>query len=167
MRNAVVILAGGRATRLPGKLERMFAGRTLLERVYRNVREFAPVIVAGAGSFNDSIDAMLDCPIVIDRWPGRGPLAGLLSASAEISAEYMFAVAGDAEFGYGSAEEEGVYGVRVVTNALCQALALRCHPEIEHGSPALGVHFLFLQVAPSVHLQFDVCLLPNLVYALQ
>ncbi len=96
MHNAVVILAGGRATRLPGKLEREFAGTPLLARVYQNVREFAPVVVAGAGSFNDSIDAMLDCPIVIDRWPSRGPLAGLLSACEAISAEHIFAVAGDA-----------------------------------------------------------------------
>lgn len=96
MRNAVVILAGGRATRLPGKLERDFGGEPLLGRVYHNVRDFAPVIVAGAGSLNDSVDAMLDCPIVIDRWPARGPLGGLLSASAETSAEHIFAVAGDA-----------------------------------------------------------------------
>lgn len=91
-----VILAGGRATRLPGKLERPVRGEPLLARVYRNVRNAAPVVIAGAGSFAPELDALLDCPLIVDRWPGRGPLAGLLSASSELSTPWIFAVAGDA-----------------------------------------------------------------------
>ena len=91
-----VILAGGRATRLPGKLELPIDGEPLLARVYHHLRDAAPVVIAGAGTFSSALDAVLDCPIVIDRWPGRGPLAGLLSASTEIATPWIFAVAGDA-----------------------------------------------------------------------
>lgn len=91
-----VILAGGRSTRLPGKLELEVGGEPLLAHVYRHLRDAAPVVIAGAGSFTDSLDAVLDCPLVIDRWPGRGPLGGLLSACGEIATPWIFAVAGDA-----------------------------------------------------------------------
>lgn len=92
---AVVILAGGRATRFPGKLEAPIDGEPLLARVYRHLREAAPVTIAGRGTFSPGLDAMLDCPIVVDRWPGRGPLGGLLSAALELRADRIFAVAGD------------------------------------------------------------------------
>ncbi len=91
-----VILAGGRATRLPGKLERLIAGEPLLARVYRNVRDAAPVVIAGAGTFAPQLDAVLDCPLIIDRWPGRGPLGGLVSTCGEIPTPWIFALAGDA-----------------------------------------------------------------------
>jgi molybdenum cofactor guanylyltransferase len=91
-----VILAGGRATRLPGKLEREVGGEPLLARVYHNLRDAAPVVIAGAGSFAPELDALLDCPLIVDRWPGRGPLAGLLSACTEVQTPWIFAVAGDA-----------------------------------------------------------------------
>jgi molybdopterin-guanine dinucleotide biosynthesis protein A len=91
-----VILAGGRATRLPGKLELPVAGEPLLAHVYHQLRGAAPVVIAAAGTFSPSLDAALDCPLVVDRWPGRGPLAGLLSASSEIATPWIFAVAGDA-----------------------------------------------------------------------
>lgn len=91
-----VILAGGRATRLPGKLERPVHGEPLLARVYHNLRGAAPAVIAGAGTFAPELDDVLDCPLIVDRWPGRGPLAGLLSASSEISTPWIFAVAGDA-----------------------------------------------------------------------
>lgn len=93
---AIVILAGGKATRFPGKLETPIDGTPLLVRVYDNLRESAPVVIAGADTFSPEIDAKLDCPIVIDRWPHRGPLGGLLSACGELDARYVFVVAGDA-----------------------------------------------------------------------
>lgn len=92
----IVVLAGGRATRLPGKLERDVLGEPLLARVYSNVRDCAPVVISASGAFSDSLDARLDCPIVVDRWRDRGPLAGLLSACSTISSPWIAAVAGDA-----------------------------------------------------------------------
>ena len=93
---AIVILAGGRATRFPGKLEAQLGGEPLLARVYRQLRDVAPAFVAGAGNLSHALDDALDCPLVIDRWPGRGPLGGLLSAACETHARHIFAVAGDA-----------------------------------------------------------------------
>ena len=92
---AVVILAGGRATRFPGKLEASIDGEPLLARVYRHLRDAAPVTIAGRDTFSPELDALLDCPIVVDRWPDRGPLGGLLSAALELRAGRIFAVAGD------------------------------------------------------------------------
>jgi molybdopterin-guanine dinucleotide biosynthesis protein A len=93
---AIVILAGGRATRFPGKLEAALDGEPLLARVYRAMRAVAPVTIAGRDTFSSALDALLDCPIVVDRWPDRGPLGGLLSACQELHARFVFAVAGDA-----------------------------------------------------------------------
>ena len=92
----IVILAGGRATRFPGKLEATFDGEPLLARVYRHLREVAPVVIAGRDTFSDALDALLECPIIVDRWPDRGPLGGLLSAAYETNAARIFAAAGDA-----------------------------------------------------------------------
>lgn len=91
-----VILAGGRATRLPGKLELNIGGEPLLARVFHQLRGAAPIVIAGSGSFSAELDAALDCPLIVDRWPGRGPLAGLLSACSELRSPWIFAVAGDA-----------------------------------------------------------------------
>lgn len=92
---AVCILAGGEATRLPRKLEDDADGMPLLARVYRNVAGIAPVTISAKGSFASKLDAELDCPIVVDRWAGRGPLGGLLSAFGVIRAARVFVVAGD------------------------------------------------------------------------
>jgi molybdopterin-guanine dinucleotide biosynthesis protein A len=93
--DVVIILAGGRATRLPGKLDVNIAGMPLLARVYENVRSVAPVIIAG-GAFSPDLDARLDCPVVVDQWPDRGPIGGLLSACTQTRAPRVFLVAGDA-----------------------------------------------------------------------
>jgi molybdenum cofactor guanylyltransferase len=107
---AIVILAGGRATRFPGKLESDAGGEPLLARVYRQLREVAPVTIAGRDTFSPQLDARLDCPIVVDRWPGRGPLGGLLTAALHMRASFIFAVAGDLPF-----------VTREVPDALCAA----------------------------------------------
>lgn len=102
----VVILAGGAASRLPGKLEMDAGGIPLLLRVYRNVRAAGPVYVAAAGSFPRDIDGALTCPIVVDRWPRRGPLAALYSVLEYVREPYVFAVAGDAPLVDASTVEE-------------------------------------------------------------
>ncbi|HTX59428.1 MAG TPA: molybdenum cofactor guanylyltransferase [Verrucomicrobiae bacterium] len=92
---AVVILAGGEARRFPGKLSAPVASQPLLLRVYARVRGHWPVYVAAKGSFSPEIDAELDCPVLVDRWPRRGPLAALLSACGEVRERFVFAVAAD------------------------------------------------------------------------
>lgn len=70
----------------------------MLARVYRQLRGVAPVTIAGRDTFSPQLDAMLDCPIVVDRWPDRGPLGGLLSAALALRSTRIFAVAGDLPF---------------------------------------------------------------------
>lgn len=91
-----VVLAGGRATRLPNKLALTLGDRPLLAHVYDHFRDAAPMVVASAGGFDEALESTLQCPMVVDRWPGRGPLAGLLSAALELRTPLLFAVAGDA-----------------------------------------------------------------------
>jgi molybdopterin-guanine dinucleotide biosynthesis protein A len=95
----VIILAGGRASRFPGKLALDAGGVPLLVRVFRNVRTAGPVYVsAGASSFGDEIDAALEARVIVDREPGRGPLGGLHSVLPNVHEPYVFVVAGDAPF---------------------------------------------------------------------
>lgn len=94
----VVILAGGEATRLPGKLEADAGGLPLIVRVYRNVRAIGPTYVSARGSFAQEIDDALTCPVVIDRQPQLGPLGGLCSTFAVMRTARVFVVAGDAPF---------------------------------------------------------------------
>jgi molybdopterin-guanine dinucleotide biosynthesis protein A len=74
-----VVLAGGRATRFPGKLQAVFDGVPLLEHVVRNVSPAATQVVVAAQ-------------------PADGPLGGLLAALAEVGERFVFVVAGDAPF---------------------------------------------------------------------
>lgn len=94
---AIVILAGGRATRFPKKLESDAGGIPLLVRVYHNVRDVGPVYLSG-GEIPDSLRRRIDCPIVADRVPHRGPLGGLVSTFESVAADRIFVVAGDAPF---------------------------------------------------------------------
>lgn len=94
----VVILAGGEATRLPNKLELSAGDAPLLVRVYRNVSPGRTTYISCKGSFSRELDAMLDCPMVVDRWPRRGPLGGLLTTMEAMQTPLVFAVAGDAPF---------------------------------------------------------------------
>lgn len=93
---AIVIAAGGDARRLPGKLERSIGGTPLLAVVYGNMRGGYPVRISARATFARDLDERLDCPIVIDRWEGRGPLGGLLTTFGAIDSARVFVVAGDA-----------------------------------------------------------------------
>jgi molybdopterin-guanine dinucleotide biosynthesis protein A len=120
---AIVILAGGRATRFPGKLEADIGGEPLLARVYRQWRDAGEVTIAARDTFSPRLDAMLDCPIVVDRWPDRGPLGGLLTAALELHLPRIFAVAGDAP---------------MVTRAVLDALLQAWHDDDEAAVPEHG-----------------------------
>ena len=95
---AVCILAGGEATRLPGKLALDVGELPMLARVYRNVSPGRATWLSTNGPLPVELAAHIDAPHVVDRWPLRGPLSGLLSTFSEMRAEWVFAVAGDAPF---------------------------------------------------------------------
>ena len=94
----VVILAGGEATRLPGKLALDADNVPLIVRVYGNVSPGRRTFVSCKETFAPEIDALLPCPMVVDRWSLRGPLAGLITTMSQMQTPYVFAVAGDAPF---------------------------------------------------------------------
>ena len=94
----VAILAGGESKRLPKKLELAAGDVPMLVRVYRNVSAGRATFVSCRGGFAPEVDALLDCPMVVDRWPQRGPLVGLLSTMEAMTTPLVFAVAGDAPF---------------------------------------------------------------------
>ena len=96
--STVVILAGGEATRLPGKLFLDAGDTPLIVRVYRNVKRGRPVMLSCKGSLPADVDAHIDAPAVVDRWTRRGPLSGLLSTMGALATPWVFAVAGDAPF---------------------------------------------------------------------
>ncbi|MFY9779034.1 MAG: molybdenum cofactor guanylyltransferase [Candidatus Baltobacteraceae bacterium] len=92
----VLILGGGEATRLPGKLELEAGDLPLLARVARNTAGGRETFVACKGSFPPALDALVPGTAVVDRWSRRGPLAGLLTTMSRMHARFVFAVAGDA-----------------------------------------------------------------------
>ncbi len=92
---AVLILAGGEATRLPGKLALEVGDVPMLVRVFRNVSGGRETWLSTKGELPEAIERAIDAPRVVDRWPLRGPLSGLISAMSEMKAEWVFAIAGD------------------------------------------------------------------------
>ncbi len=117
----VCILAGGEATRLPGKLFLDAGDVPMLVRVYRNLRAGRETWISTKGALPAEIDAALDAPMVVDRWPLRGPLAGLLSTMGAMRTDWVFACAGDAPF---------------VDAAFVDRLAEHVAPELEAVVPA-------------------------------
>jgi molybdopterin-guanine dinucleotide biosynthesis protein A len=94
----VAILAGGEATRLPNKLALAAGDVPMLVRVYRNISPGRATYISYRAPLPHEIGALLDCPMVIDRYERRGPLCGLLSTMEAMSTAQVFAVAGDAPF---------------------------------------------------------------------
>ncbi|MFN2529164.1 MAG: molybdenum cofactor guanylyltransferase [Candidatus Baltobacteraceae bacterium] len=94
----ICILAGGEATRLPGKLERTVGAKPLLARVYENLKGPYPIYIAAKSTFPPGLDAVLDCPVIIDRWNRHGPLAGILTVFSRVMHDRMFVCAADAPF---------------------------------------------------------------------
>ena len=66
-------------------------------RAYRNVGVARETLISCKGTFAPDVDALLGAPLVVDRWPRRGPLGGLLTTMARMRSRYAFAIAGDAE----------------------------------------------------------------------
>jgi len=95
---AVVVLAGGAARRLPGKLQAPLDGVALLERVVRNFEGADDLVLSVDAAFDRTPAYAPGARIVEDRHAGRGPLGGLLTAARELRSDLLFAAAGDAPF---------------------------------------------------------------------
>ncbi len=92
----ILLLAGGRAKRFPGKLEHAIDGEPMIVHVYRNLRTAPwPLYIARRELFAPPLAAQFDAPIVIDRRPECGPLGALRSACELLRSKRIFAVAAD------------------------------------------------------------------------
>ncbi|HET7815102.1 MAG TPA: molybdenum cofactor guanylyltransferase [Candidatus Baltobacteraceae bacterium] len=94
----VLILAGGNATRLPGKMEREFRGEPLILRAFRNVRSAGRVYVSANREFPRAIQKKLTCPILPDRFPGAGPLEAMHTCFGQMGEARVFVISGDLPF---------------------------------------------------------------------
>jgi molybdenum cofactor guanylyltransferase len=93
-RYTIIVLAGGNATRLPGKLALPVEGEPMLARVLRSLAATgAPCLVAAGERPPETVTA--DVAVVYDEHPGEGPLAALVSAAVTIQTPFFLAVAGD------------------------------------------------------------------------
>ncbi len=96
---AAVVLAGGRAKRLPGKLQAELGGMTLLARVVHNLARLETEIVLSVDAdFDPALARELGVRSVVDISPERGPVGALASAIATLATPYFFAAPGDAPF---------------------------------------------------------------------
>lgn len=98
----ILILGGGEATRLPGKLLLPTGIDTeaipMIARVFANVSRCGEreVAISGNATFARDLDFRLTAPLIIDRWERRGPLGGLITSFSHMRARFVFVVAGDA-----------------------------------------------------------------------
>lgn len=93
----IVILAGGKATRLRDKLTLPVDGEPMLARTVRRLKASGlpcVISVAKRAQFAGIVDS-LDCPIVVDALPGQGPLGALATAAAKLRSCLIFAAAAD------------------------------------------------------------------------
>jgi molybdenum cofactor guanylyltransferase len=92
---AAVILTGGSGNRMGGIDKQLIEieGQTIISRTLNVIRPlFTEIIISGK-----EVDGLPDKNItfVSDRFPGRGPLAGIESALSASKAPYLFVFAGD------------------------------------------------------------------------
>ncbi|HEV2878953.1 MAG TPA: molybdenum cofactor guanylyltransferase [Candidatus Eremiobacteraceae bacterium] len=92
----IVLLAGGRATRLPGKLTRTIGDEPMIVRVYRKLTGAGrPCVVSVREPLPAAIAERISAPMVQDAYGDAGPLGGLASAAAQVRTPLLFAAAGD------------------------------------------------------------------------
>ena len=95
MRFSAVILAGGRSRRMQrDKAFLPWRGATLLERQVRLVRKLVPAEILISGREDADYDA-LGLPVLLDRFAGLGPLAGVERALAEAHSPLLLVLAVD------------------------------------------------------------------------
>jgi molybdopterin-guanine dinucleotide biosynthesis protein A len=118
----IIIVAGGDATRLPGKLALDAGGLPLLVRVYQNVAQHRPALIA-ARELAPELAARLPVGRIGEDGPKRGPLGGIMAALAHVQTDWFFAVAGDAPF----VDAAHVERLSARRNDTCDAIVPR-HP---------------------------------------
>jgi molybdenum cofactor guanylyltransferase len=95
-RITIVLLAGGLATRLPGKLTLPVRGEPMLVRVYRRLTSHGRTcIVSSRAPLDAALVSSIAAPVVVDDYEDAGPLGGLVSAATRVRTPLFFAAAGD------------------------------------------------------------------------
>ena len=96
-----IILAGGEATRLPGKCFRMLGGKQLILHVFERISQVTEDIVVSVRTAQqaDTVKQLLQAtPIVQDSIQGQSPLVGLVSGLRASRKPYIFAAPCDTVF---------------------------------------------------------------------
>src|ERR1700737_478967 len=92
----IVLLAGGKATRLPGKLSRAIGDEPMIVRVYRRLTSSGrPCIVSVREPLPAALAQHIPAPTVEDRHGDVGPLGALASAAVQVRTPLLFAAAAD------------------------------------------------------------------------
>lgn len=93
---SILILAGGRATRMHGVDKGLVQlhGKTLVERIYHQIADYSDDILISANRNQDTYQTLLpNCRIISDEWTDfRGPLAGIYSALNHIENDYLWVI---------------------------------------------------------------------------
>src|SRR5437879_5620761 len=95
-RVTIVLLAGGRATRLPGKLGLPVGDEPMLARVFRRLTsDGRACVISARTALEPELAATVRAPLVLDEYEDVGPLGGLVSAAGNVKTPLLFAAAGD------------------------------------------------------------------------
>jgi molybdopterin-guanine dinucleotide biosynthesis protein A len=131
-----VVLAGGRSQRFGGvdKTRLPLGGRTLLQRAVDALAEVTTACLVVGGEPRAGVDA------VPDRYPGAGPLGGLLTALDRVESSHALLLAADLPFISGSllrdVQRAGAEAAAAVVQhpdgrlALCLSVRRDCAPAL-------------------------------------
>ncbi|MDZ4701280.1 MAG: molybdenum cofactor guanylyltransferase [Rhodothermales bacterium] len=94
---AGLVLAGGRSTRFGSdKALALVDGRPMIQRVYHAVAALADPVFVSVGESHTTYD--LPARHIVDRYPGRGPLAGIHAGLLASPAEWLLVAPCDMPF---------------------------------------------------------------------
>lgn len=122
-RVSIILLAGGEARRLPGKLGLQLDGEPLLLRSYRRLTAGTSraCVISVHSALDPDLRSQLHAPLVEDRYGRCGPLGGLLSAAESLDSPLFFAAAGDLPF----VQASFIDRLEQCYDELCAAAAVR------------------------------------------